>query len=122
VMLVKPKLNQIKKVETSPVGEVVPSRLFIGAEEDGGCKDALESLDNPPIVSAVLRQAEEVKNLGSAVEADDTAFLLDRECGYPDGNETVLAKGKAEAGVTRDIEEESPVASGMSELILGRAS
>lgn len=122
VVVVKPKLNAIKEVKTCPIGDVVSTWLVVGPEEDGRGEDSLESLDDPPIVAAVLGQAEEVKHLGSTLEADDTAFLLNCECGYPDGNETVLAKGKAEAGVTRDIEEEPPVAAGMSELIPGWAS
>jgi hypothetical protein len=116
VMIVEPKLNPIKKVEAGPIGDVVSTRLIVGAEEDGRGKGSLESLNDPPMMATVLGQAEEVKDLGSAEEADDTAFLLDRKCGYPDRNETVLAERKAEAGVTRDIKEELPVASGVSEL------
>jgi len=117
VMIVEPKLNAVEEVETSPVGDVASTRLVVGAEEDGSGKDSLESLDDPPIVTAVLGQAEEVKDLGRALEADDTAFLPHGESGYPNGNEAVLTKGKAESRVTRDIEKELPVASGVSELV-----
>jgi hypothetical protein len=53
---------------------------------------------------------------------ESPAFLLNSERRYPDGNEAVLAEGQAKFGVTGDIEKESAVAAGMSELGTGRAA
>jgi len=73
---------------------VVSIWLIVCSEKDGGSKDSLECLDNPPVVTAVLCQVKKVEHLSGAVEANGATFLLYGERGYPDGNETVLAEGQ----------------------------
>ena len=70
--------------------------------------------------AAVLGEAEEVEHLSDALETNDPALLLNGERRDPDGNETVLAEGQAEFGVSGDVEEESAVASRMNQLGPGR--
>lgn len=94
VMIVEPELNPIEEVKADPVGDAGSTRLIVGTEEDGGGKDSLKSLNDPPIVAAVLGQAEEVKDLSSALEADDTALLLDRKCGYQRTQRTMISPAK----------------------------
>ena len=92
--------------------------LVFGTKEDRRCKDALECLDNPPVVTAVLGQVKEVEHLSGAVETNGTALLLYGERRYPNRNEAVLAEGKTKLGMARDLEEELPVVPGMDELAL----
>jgi hypothetical protein len=65
---------------------VLSIRLIICAKEDRGCKDSLECMDNPPVVTAVLGQVKEIEHLSGAAEANHTAFLLYGERGHPNGN------------------------------------
>ena len=82
----------IRKVETRPVGEGVSTGLIICAEEDGGCEDSLECLDDSAIVATVLGQMEKVEHLSGALKSNRTAPLLHGEGRYPNWDEPVLAK------------------------------
>jgi len=118
----EPKLHPIEEMEARPVNEGIPVRLILGPEEDGGRKDALESLYKAAVVAAILGEAKEIEQLGSALEANLATLLLDGERGDPNGNETILTEREAVLGMPRDIEEELSVAAGVSELVFGRPS
>jgi len=93
ITVVEPKMNLVKKVQTRPVGQATAFGVIVGAEEDGGCEDSLECLDDSVIVAAILGQMEKVEHLSSALEPNGTALLLDGERRYPDRDEAILAKG-----------------------------
>jgi len=96
--------------------------LIVCTEEDGRCKDTLECLDDSPIVTAVLRQVEEVEHLRGALEINGPTLLLDGERGYPYGDEPILAEGETESWMTGDFQEEISIASGVDESIHWRAA
>ena len=48
-------------MESCPVEALATCPLFIGAEEDACCKDALEALDEAAIVNAVLWKLQELE-------------------------------------------------------------
>jgi len=96
--------------------------LIVRSEKDGSCKDALECLDDPPIVPAVLRQVKKIKHLSGAVKVNGAAFLADGERRYPDRNQAVLAERKAIGWMAGDLQKKLSVASGVDELILWRAA
>ena len=56
-------------------------------------KKPLESLNNSPVVSAIGGEPEKFEHLKGSFEVDDPAFLLHGESGYPNGDQSILAKG-----------------------------
>ena len=58
---VEPEFHAIKKMEPGYVEALATSPIFIGAEEDAGCKDALETLDETAVVNAVLWKLQELE-------------------------------------------------------------
>jgi hypothetical protein len=48
-------------MESGDVDAVSTGPIFIGAEEDAGRKDALETLDETAVVNAVLWQLQELE-------------------------------------------------------------
>jgi hypothetical protein len=117
-----PEPHAVEKMKADTIDQPAAVGLIFGAEEDGGCKDAMKALNDPAIVTAVLGEAEEVEHLGGAVEADVSGFLLNSERRHPDRDQSVLTEGQTEFRVTGDIEKESAVAAGMNELSTGRAA
>ena len=67
----------------------------------------------------VLEEAEEIQHLGCGVEADGPTSLAQCQGGHPNGDEPVLAKGKAELRVPGDLEEELAVSSCVEQLTFG---
>jgi len=67
-------------------------RLIVCIEEDGGCKDSLECLDEAAIMESVFGQAEEVEEVSGGIEPNLTGFLPEGERGNPDRDEAILAK------------------------------
>jgi hypothetical protein len=49
--------------------------LLFSAEENGGAKDALKALNDPPVVVSVLGELEIVEELRRTRKTDRTAFL-----------------------------------------------
>ena len=101
---------------------MLSDRLIVCSEEDGGCKDTLECLDDSPIMAPVLRQVKEIEHLSGTMKANGATFLADGESRYPDGDEAVLPEGKSIIGVTGDLQEKFSVVPGMYELVLWRAA
>jgi hypothetical protein len=96
------------------------SRQWVGVvlspEEDRGCEDAMKTLDDSPVMAAVLGQPEKVKHLGGAIETHDPASLFYGESRYPNGNEPVLAKGQAKFRMAGDVEKEFAIPPRVSKL------
>lgn len=120
LMVAEPELDPIEEVKASSINQTATVGLVFSSKEDGGRKDTMEALHDSAIMAAVLGETEKVEHLSGALETDDPALLLNSERRDPDGNETVLAEGQAEFGVSRDIEKESPVASRMNQLVARR--
>ena len=89
----KPEVNAIKKMKAQGINQRIRIRIILGAEEDGGCEDSLETLNDSPVVSPVGSEAEEIEHLKGSFKVDDAAFLLDGESGYPNGDQAILAEG-----------------------------
>jgi hypothetical protein len=117
MVVVKPEMELVEKVETRRVGEVVSFRLIVCTDEDGRCKDSLKCLDDPPIVAAVFRQVKKVEHLSGAGKANGATFLADGERCYPDRDKAVLAEGKAETWMACDLQEEPSITPRMDELV-----
>src|SRR6516225_8244970 len=116
----KPEVQAIEEVEALPIQQELPIGLIVRAEKHGGREDPLEALHDAVVSFSVFEEAEEVEHLGPGAETDAPASLAERQRGHPDGNETVLAKGQAELGMPRDLEEELAVASRVDQLTLRR--
>ena len=58
---VEPELHAIEKMEPGDVEALAAGPIFIGAEEDAGRKDALETLDETAVVNAVLGKLQELE-------------------------------------------------------------
>jgi len=89
----EPEMNFIKEVETRPVDQTAAARLVLRAKEDGGSKDASESLHHAPVIPAILGETEELQHLGSALEVDGAVLLPEGERRHPNRNKAVLAEG-----------------------------
>jgi len=79
-------VRRIKEMEPGPVEQGLAITLAVGAEEDGGGKDSLETLNHAGVVPAVRGKMEESEHVDGVCEADGPGFLLHRQCGNPDGN------------------------------------
>jgi hypothetical protein len=53
-MIMEPEVNPVEEVETGPVSNAAPAELIVASEEDCGCEDSLEALDDAAVVTAVL--------------------------------------------------------------------
>ena len=60
--------------------------FFLRSEKDRGREDSLKSLDEASVVWTILGQAEKIEHLGSRIEMDCPAFLLQSEGRNPDGD------------------------------------
>jgi hypothetical protein len=58
-----PELHLVEKVKTRPVNQVTGGRLILGAEKNGGCKDALKCVNEASIVVSIRAKAEESQQL-----------------------------------------------------------
>ena len=116
LVVVEPKPHPIEEVKAGSINQAAAVGLVFGPKEDGGGKDTMEALHDAAIMAAVLGKAEEVEHLSGALETNDAALLLNGEGRDPDGNETVLAEGQAEFGMSGDVEKELAVASRMNQL------
>ena len=110
---VVPDAHPIKKVKSSSVYNDCLLALVFGAEEDGGAKDALESLNDSVVMISILRKIEVVEHLRRAPKADNAAFLENGQGGDPDGNQAILAKRQSIPRVPDDIKGKLAVASGV---------
>jgi hypothetical protein len=118
----KPKVEMIKKVETRRINQAIGIGVIMGAEEDRGCEDSLEALNHPSIMAPIGSETKEIEHLEGSIKADDTAFLLHGEGGHPDGDQPVLAERQAELRMSRNLEKEPPVPSGVDHLIGSRTA
>ena len=85
-------------------------------EEDRRCEDSLESLNNPPVVTAVRSKTEKVEHLNGGFKVDNATLLLYGERSHPDRNQSVLSERHSILGMSRDLEKETPVPSRMGQL------
>ena len=83
----------VQEVKPREVDELGAARRLLCTEEDRGSEDSLETLDQAPVVRAILGEAKEVEQSGGRIEVNRSALLLQSESGDPDGNQTVLAEG-----------------------------
>jgi len=93
VVVIKPKLHLVKKVEATPIDNEMLLELVFRSEEDRGGEDSLESAFHSPVLRAVLAQPEVIEKLRGAVEMKGGALLLEGEGCQPDGNEPILTVG-----------------------------
>jgi hypothetical protein len=109
-------------MKPSLIDERTAAGMIFSAKEDRGGKDAMKPLYDSMVMTAIFGEAEEIKDLGGTVETNDPAFLLNGECRYPDGNQTVLAEGESKVRMAGDIEKKSSVTPPVNELRDGRAT
>ena len=69
----------VEEVKTRPVDNWCSVGLVFISEEDGGGKNALEAFNEATVVWAVLRKAEGIEQLGSGIETDKAALLLESQ-------------------------------------------
>ncbi|SPE29425.1 hypothetical protein SBA2_450041 [Acidobacteriia bacterium SbA2] len=112
----KPKVEMIKKVKARRINQAIRLGVIVSAEEDRSCEDSLEALNHAPIMTTIGCKTKEIEHLEGSIKADDTAFLLDSQGGYPYGDQSVLAEGQAELRMSRNLEKELSVASRMGQL------
>ena len=93
--------------------------LHVHPEEDGCSEDALKAIDQAAVGLAVLVEAEGVKDLGGALEENNSILLPECECRYPDGDEAVLAEGQTELGMPGNLQGEFSIAALMKEHPFG---
>ena len=91
VATVEPKPHPIKKMKPPAVEDVATHPFFIGTEEHGSRKDALESLDEAAVMDAVLGKLQELKQLSGSFEVNGTALLLHCQRRDPDGYQAILS-------------------------------
>jgi hypothetical protein len=108
--------RSLSKALRRSIDETAAIWLVFGPEEDRRREDAMEALHNSAIMAALLGELEEVQHLSGAFEVNDAAFLLNSERRYPDGNEAVLAEGRAKLRVASDIQKESSVAARVNQV------
>jgi len=118
---VEPELHAIEKMEPGEVEALATGPIFIGAEEDAGRKDALETLDEPAVVNAVLWKLQELEQLGGSLKVNGTALLLHGQRRDPDRNQAILAKGQTKTLMGDDLQKELAVLTTMNQL-LGRGA
>jgi hypothetical protein len=113
----KPQVEMIKKVKTRRIDQAIRIGVIVGAEEDRGCEDSLEALNHPSIMTTIGSKTKEIEHLEGSIKADGTAFLLDSQGRYPYGDQAVLTEGQTKLGMSRNLEKELSVPSGMSQLV-----
>lgn len=109
-----PDAHPIEKVKARGIHDHCLLALLFGAEEDGGAKDALESLNDSVVMVSILRKIKVVEHLRRAPKADDAAFLENGQGRDPDGDEAILAKRQSIPRMPDDIKSTFAVASGVS--------
>ena len=122
LVLVKPKLKAIEKVESRPVEDEFTFWFIVASEEDDGRENALESLHDAVRPLTVLEEAEKVEHLRRFVESHNPAALTHRERSHPDWNEAVLPEGQSELRMTEDLKEEFSIASRVKQLVSWRSA
>lgn len=103
-------------MESGPVDQWLAISLAVGAEEDGGSEDSLETLNHSGVIPAVRGKVEEAEHVDGICEVDRTGLLLHRQCGNPDRNQPVLAEWQAVIRMSNDVEKEFAIAPAMDEL------
>ena len=63
---VEPELHAIEELDARQIDDRRTLRLLFSAEEDGGREDALKTFNHAAIVRAILRESEELEQLGGA--------------------------------------------------------
>jgi hypothetical protein len=121
-MFSEPEPHPIKEMKPHVINESVLLRLVIGPKENRSGKDALETLHDSTVTTAVIGQSEKVQQLSCAGEVHNASLLLHGKGGNPDRDEVILTKGQAESGMAGDIKKEFPVAPGVGELVFGWAA
>ena len=86
-------MEMIKKVKTRRINQAIRIGVIVGSEEDRGCEDSLEALNHSSIMTTIGSKTKEIEHLEGSIKADDSAFLLDGQSGYPNGDQSVLAEG-----------------------------
>jgi len=97
------------EVEAGAMNHGGTGPLSVRSEEDRGTEDALERSDQSPILGTTLLDAECIEHFGSAVERDPRGLLPNCHRSQKDRNQPVLSPWKSIAGMTGDLEHESPV-------------
>jgi len=83
--------------------------LRVRSEKDSRAEDALKRSDQPSVLGTALLYAERIEHLGGAVERDPRRLLPNCHCCEKDRNKAILSPRQSVAGVTGDLEHESPV-------------
>ena len=115
--IAKPETHVIEKVAAAPIPDFGLSLFVLRAEEDRAAEHPEERVLKPVIMRAVGRHSPLNKNLGGTAEANDRCSVADCLGCKPQQNEPVLAVWHAVIRVSDDLEEESPVTSGVLERI-----
>jgi hypothetical protein len=103
-----PKLQPIKERESGTIPNRVV-RLSACTKVDRTGKDPLKSIDQPPIVQPVGRQAELFEDLHSRTKLEFASPKANCLSSNPDWNQTILSKRQPKIRVTVDLQEEPSV-------------
>ena len=120
VAAIEPELHLINEVEAAPVDNRMFHEMIFRSKENGGGKDSLKSCFHSSVLGAILSKSKVVEELGWILEVNHPVVLLQRECGEPYWNQSVLSISSTEAGVGGDFEEEAAVSASVNELVGGR--
>lgn len=120
LIAIEPESHTVEKVKAGPVHDSSVVRLLLGPEKDGCGEQTHETAQEPAVMWAVFRKAEEIQHLGACIEMDLTCLVPDGQSGNPNRNEPVLAEGQAELRMSGDLQEETAVSACMQKLILWR--
>jgi hypothetical protein len=114
-----PNARLAHKVEPRVVDDRGLFQLHIGAEEDGGAEDALESADQPAVLGTALLHAESIQHFKCAGERDSSALLPDRQGSEEKGDQAILAPRQPIGRMTGDLQQELSVSAFVQQDTIG---
>ncbi len=66
----------IKKVKTRRINQAIGIGVIVGSEEDRGCEDSLEAMNNSPVVAAIGSKTKEIEHLSRGGKLNRSVLLL----------------------------------------------
>ena len=78
-------------MKTSIVYHSARAGLILGAKKYSGAKNAVESFDDPPVMTAIFGKVKELEEFRGRLELYHPVLLADRQRRNPNWNEPVMA-------------------------------
>jgi hypothetical protein len=118
--ITEPESEFIEEVKSGPINQSPGICSIFGAEKDGSGKEPLKTLNQSPVIPAILGQTKEVEHFGRCGKMNHTVLLAEGQRGNPDRDEPILAERNAEVGMGDDVEKELSISSLVSKLVFGK--